>query len=329
MKKLLRDDGTGLTLLGARYYDEAVGQFISVDPLLDPGVPAHFNAYVYSYNNPTTFSDPSGARPAPEEKRAKTATTAQTAPPPTSFAALQECKDLWCAFGWGNSFHAQFSLGVLEGIGQLAYEAVKPFCGACQLVETGIEVYEMVSDWDGYVARKTDELQTAVGLITGDSETWQEAVIDPIVYSWETNPGNFAGKTAVDIAAVAVPGGVAIKGLNAARNVAAGAAVNVDRAAISATINLDKQARHLEGTSVGGGFFASATEAQSVLNAFHDGSATVLGVTKSNQIVVRVPGVTGFNNNVGAGYLKQPTNVFFIKGQKSVSVVPANPNWKP
>jgi RHS repeat-associated protein len=56
----VRDSGSGLTLLGARYYDEAVGQFISVDPLLESGVPAQFNAYCYSGNNPVTFSDPSG-----------------------------------------------------------------------------------------------------------------------------------------------------------------------------------------------------------------------------------------------------------------------------
>ncbi|MFN4001059.1 RHS repeat-associated core domain-containing protein [Microcella sp.] len=54
------EDNTGLTLLGARYYDSEVGSFISVDPLLSPGVPAQFNAYVYSANNPVTWSDPSG-----------------------------------------------------------------------------------------------------------------------------------------------------------------------------------------------------------------------------------------------------------------------------
>ena len=54
------DAGNNLSLLGARYYDSAVGQFISVDPMLDPSVPAQFNAYVYSGNNPMTWTDPSG-----------------------------------------------------------------------------------------------------------------------------------------------------------------------------------------------------------------------------------------------------------------------------
>ena len=55
-----RDDATGLSMLGARYYDEGTGQFLSVDPQLDPSNPAQFNAYVYSGNNPLTWSDPSG-----------------------------------------------------------------------------------------------------------------------------------------------------------------------------------------------------------------------------------------------------------------------------
>jgi RHS repeat-associated protein len=54
------DEASGLTLLGARYYDPVVGTFISVDPQLDTGLTAQFNAYVYSGNNPMTWSDPSG-----------------------------------------------------------------------------------------------------------------------------------------------------------------------------------------------------------------------------------------------------------------------------
>jgi RHS repeat-associated protein len=53
-------DPTGFTLLGARHYDPGTGTFLSVDPELSPGVPAQFNAYVYSGNNPVTWADPSG-----------------------------------------------------------------------------------------------------------------------------------------------------------------------------------------------------------------------------------------------------------------------------
>ncbi|PZU47808.1 MAG: hypothetical protein DI566_04355, partial [Microbacterium sp.] len=53
-------DTTGLVALGARYYDPAAGVFVSVDPVLDNRNTAQFNAYVYSGNNPITWSDPSG-----------------------------------------------------------------------------------------------------------------------------------------------------------------------------------------------------------------------------------------------------------------------------
>jgi RHS repeat-associated protein len=60
------DSSTGMTHLGAREYDPGLGRFISVDPLVAPGDPQQLNAYAYSVNNPTTFSDPTGMRPEDE-----------------------------------------------------------------------------------------------------------------------------------------------------------------------------------------------------------------------------------------------------------------------
>ncbi|MEU6245629.1 polymorphic toxin-type HINT domain-containing protein [Streptomyces sp. NPDC047024] len=51
---------TGLTHLGAREYDPALGRFLSVDPVLDLLDPQQLNAYAYSNSNPVTMSDPSG-----------------------------------------------------------------------------------------------------------------------------------------------------------------------------------------------------------------------------------------------------------------------------
>ncbi|WP_157732691.1 RHS repeat-associated core domain-containing protein [Cellulomonas sp. PSBB021] len=56
-------DQTGLTLIGARYYDEHTGRFISLDPLLDLSDPQQWNGYAYANNNPTTWSDPTGLDP--------------------------------------------------------------------------------------------------------------------------------------------------------------------------------------------------------------------------------------------------------------------------
>jgi RHS repeat-associated protein len=54
------DATTGLTLLGARMYDPTIGQFLSLDPLLDPTSPAALNGYSYADDNPITNTDPTG-----------------------------------------------------------------------------------------------------------------------------------------------------------------------------------------------------------------------------------------------------------------------------
>ncbi len=116
-----------------------------------------------------------------------------------------------------------------------------------------------------------------------------------------------------------------------ARFIVDSAGNTIDRAAVRTTISTQRQARHVQSSSLynDGGYFRSGSDAQQVLNDFHSGLAEVLGVTRSGNIVVRTRSVQGFNNNPGAGYVDQATNVFFIKGTKSPSVVPANPNWTP
>ncbi|MGW4229916.1 polymorphic toxin-type HINT domain-containing protein [Streptomyces sp. NPDC004980] len=54
------DKSTGLTHLGAREYDAAIGKFISVDPLIDYTQPQQINGYAYANNSPVTHADPSG-----------------------------------------------------------------------------------------------------------------------------------------------------------------------------------------------------------------------------------------------------------------------------
>lgn len=52
------DAAVGLTHVGAREYDPALGRFVSVDPLLDEGDHRELNGYQYGFNNPLKFSDP-------------------------------------------------------------------------------------------------------------------------------------------------------------------------------------------------------------------------------------------------------------------------------
>lgn len=54
------DESTGLTHLGAREYDPALGRFISVDPQMDMAESQTMNPYAYGNNSPVTFSDPTG-----------------------------------------------------------------------------------------------------------------------------------------------------------------------------------------------------------------------------------------------------------------------------
>lgn len=56
----VKDSSTGLTHLGARDYDPVLQRFTTPDPLLDVADPVQWNAYLYSNNNPVTFSDPTG-----------------------------------------------------------------------------------------------------------------------------------------------------------------------------------------------------------------------------------------------------------------------------
>jgi RHS repeat-associated protein len=59
------EDPTGLTLLGARYYDPATGRFLSVDPIMNLADPQQWNGYAYANNSPITYSDPTGLVLAP------------------------------------------------------------------------------------------------------------------------------------------------------------------------------------------------------------------------------------------------------------------------
>ncbi|MEU8621911.1 RHS repeat-associated core domain-containing protein [Streptomyces sp. NPDC048623] len=54
------DKTTGLTHIGAREYDSGIGQFISVDPVLQADKAQTMNGYTYGANNPAMFADPTG-----------------------------------------------------------------------------------------------------------------------------------------------------------------------------------------------------------------------------------------------------------------------------
>ncbi|MFS8105181.1 type IV secretion protein Rhs [Lentzea alba] len=53
-------DNTGLTHIGAREYDPAIGRFVSVDPEIDNADPQQMHGYAYGNNNPLSYVDSDG-----------------------------------------------------------------------------------------------------------------------------------------------------------------------------------------------------------------------------------------------------------------------------
>ena len=59
-----KQDSTGLIYMNARYYDPALGQFLSPDTLVpDAGLVLDYNRYMYGRGNPLKYTDPSGHCP--------------------------------------------------------------------------------------------------------------------------------------------------------------------------------------------------------------------------------------------------------------------------
>jgi RHS repeat-associated protein len=60
----MEDPGTGLVYMQQRYYDPAIGRFLSVDPVGPLADPInHFGRYHYGLNNPYRFTDADGRIP--------------------------------------------------------------------------------------------------------------------------------------------------------------------------------------------------------------------------------------------------------------------------
>ena len=112
----------------------------------------------------------------------------------------------------------------------------------------------------------------------------------------------------------------------------AGVVHNLDY--VSDALSSQRQLRHVAGSKQykGGGYFDSIADAEAVFSAFRRGEVNVLAVRdiggRNPRVIFRYEGVTGFNNNPGAGYMNQPTNIFELKGSKSPSIVPKDPTWK-
>ncbi len=145
---------------------------------------------------------------------------------------------------------------------------------------------------------------------------------------------NAASSSALGVeVGLAIDGGLAGAGKGVVTDGPKGILTLKDFPDVSTKIS-QKQLRHIAGTQQleargGGGFLNSVSDAQKVLDAYHTGQVKILGRNAQGFPVVKFEGVTGTNVNLGVGITDQATNVFIIKGTKSPSIVPTNPNWSP
>lgn len=200
------EDATGLTLLGARYYDPQVGSFISVDPLLRPGVPAHFHAYTYAFNNPVSKSDPSGLEPRDRNGNYDGNPYGQKKPASTSWAALESCRDLGCRMKWTLQFQVNYAGAIVQGLAGLVWFTCS-ICMAGESLKRGVDFF---GDPQGNMNR------SAAATREFWSDPWNN-FWRPFAEDWANNPGNAWGGTVFTAATVAVPGGGLIRVGSAAR----------------------------------------------------------------------------------------------------------------
>ncbi|MEK7411770.1 MAG: RHS repeat-associated core domain-containing protein, partial [Planctomycetota bacterium] len=301
------DTTTGLNYLNNRYHDPTLGVFLSVDPLVSvTGEP-----YIYASGNPTTLSDPTGLDPCPKSGCSWTDSGGRSPCPrnPERGGGLQ------CTGG-----------GLVNDTSSPRYAAWLKY-----------SAWEQYYEGWGY---ETMSGRTALRFVANVASFVPFVDIPADSYLCGDSAANGSGADAGwDCGGAAIPAvGVGwLKGRKLFGNLFGHAdeAAALLRAVddVSPTISPQRQLRHLEGTAEnaanGGGYLNSLTDAQSVLDALKNGSATVLGRTRNGHLLVRVDEVTGYNTNVAAGFVNQPTNVFIVKGTTSPSVVPTSPTAKP
>jgi RHS repeat-associated protein len=189
-----KDDTTGLTYVGARAYDPAIGRFVSVDPLFDPGDSQSLNGYTYADNNPVTRSDPNGTQ------------------------ILGPTGDPFGDAGWrsthgagtdgtnnesGNGSQAETRNGGKTNVPQKCAGKVMPSAHDAAVCATGYAA----EDWakglgvKGYTTVDINEGDRSSNYIYGSSPTgktnngWADVIFwgDDTVFVWEVKPNSVAG----------------------------------------------------------------------------------------------------------------------------------------
>jgi RHS repeat-associated protein len=343
------DPATGLNLLGARQYDPSLGAFLQLDPVLESGDPGQIGGYTYAGSDPVNVSDPTGLFFGPIVLAPPAHFTSHAKNKKSKTKPRKKKNQSWWEDPVGTAGNAVGAAGnALGSAGNAAWDAgtstvntLDPY--ARSLGRHLPSIVEGTTSLAGGGFAIFKGFGTAVGGCTAGAATGPgELVICTAAIA--------EGGTEIAIGTKRATDGIRKLGddiqeinteVNAgdrvigppdapARFVVTPSGKVVDRAAVATRISRQRQERHIKGDPKRKerSYFRKLEEAQDVLDSFHDGTAEVIGV-KGSDVVVRNTRVTGYNNNPQSGYADQPTHVFFIKGTRSPSVVPYNPNWRP
>ena len=185
-------------------------------------------------------------------------------------------------------------------------------------VATGLAAYGTASTGVARVAAMAGVTSGAADVVVaGGVDLLVEERYEAAVHETANEIGNVAG--AIDLGAGA--------GEWATRSSVTFDSVEEQLAALSERISRQKQLRHLKGSPLHrrGGYFDDPADAQRVLDAVHDGSAEVFGITRGQDLLVRFDDVAGVHVNLDGGVFGVDTTTFVVKGSAKPSVVPVRP----
>ena len=224
---------TGLTQLGARLYDPAVGKFLSVDAVLAPFNPIQNNGYSYAGNNPITNEDPSGnyyvggslgncsdrgcTGSAPASGGKKTPAAPGKGPDLGSIA-----KKAWDQ-GWNTE--GQFFSGVWDGL----YGIGKFFLWDANIGGATENAINQIGCVSNFTACHAQQEAAAAPWQKDFWGTFEKTVIQPTLDDFTKTPAHAVGELVPNLALFAIPGGGEARGAEAV-----GEAVEAARAADAA-----------------------------------------------------------------------------------------------
>ena len=278
-----RDRTTGTYQFGARTYDPAKASFLTPDSYraadtskdLSVGTdPLTRNRYGYVNGDPVNFSDPDGHEPRQlrDGSWVKPPSRASTTKDRRTGLTATERKT-WTACNVD------------------AYVGAKRSTQTCMALQKRVQLrHQVISLEVRYAQSMYAELAIERGLkiLPVEYDRWS----DVQRRTWLQSQNLMSREEYVDgIVGAAIDTKLA-KGATDARFLGTASGVVIDKAAVARTVSTQRQYRHIAGRDEWvragrGGYFNSLDEAQAVVDAFHSGSAEVLGVTRHGDIIVR------------------------------------------